>query len=79
MPGVRLAFQLFDCFCSTPIGSFNFCRLARETTDEVPLHAKFAYKEAVKQLESLSGQQENTGLKQQANQILGQIIEAVQR
>ena len=45
----------------------------------MPLHAKFAFREAVNRLEQICGQPENTGLKQQANEILNQIVEVVQR
>ena len=56
-----------------------FYRLAKDHTEQIPLHSKFAYREAVNRLEQICGQQEDTGLKQQANEILNQIVEAVQR
>ncbi|XP_067941219.1 tyrosine-protein kinase ABL1-like isoform X3 [Watersipora subatra] len=56
-----------------------FLQLAREHTDQMPSHSKFAYKDSIKQLEQISTQQENTGLKQQANKILSQLVQTVQR
>lgn len=58
---------------------YVFHRLAREHTEQIPLHSKFAYREAVNELDKISGQQENTGLKQQVNQLLNQLVETVQR